>query len=235
MTSLRRRGVTASRRVTGLPPVTGPTMSTVEPDGSSTSSSVVVPAPSGIVSGNLLLAFVRLADNTWLNEGDVTAPTGWTLLRIDSDNPSSSFRSHQGVYVKTAGSSEPATYTWDRGSTSYWAVDLHNIPDHAGVDVHGGNGDFGVSALELPSVTATGDGTLYAAWSAWRGGRSGKWGDAPSGMTELWNAPEEATANVMAAMTAKEAVPSGATGTRTASRVEGDVDRLCGSVVVVAS
>src|SRR3990167_2666554 len=75
-------------------------------------NTITVNKPAGVLSGDLLIAYIS---KTMYGVGDL-APSGWTLIRTDSN--SSCCRS--GIYYKVATSSEPASYTWNiAGSETY--------------------------------------------------------------------------------------------------------------------
>ena len=204
-------------------------------NGTTQSASATIDKPVGVEEGDLLVAFVRIANSTWSNLGDVTPPSGWTLVRRDSDSPTSSFRSHIGIFTKTAGASEPSDYTWSRGPGTFWAIEVHRVVGYDVAADDNGGGATASQTFAIPEVTAAADGSLLlAAWSAWRGSRDGKWGGPPSPMTELWNDPDAATTEVIAAMSAWELVDIGATGSRSASIADGTADRLAGASVILS-
>lgn len=78
-------------------------------------TSFSVPAPSGIVAGNLLLAIGASGTETW------TPPSGFTLYGTKAASGSSPQLS---VFTKTATGSEPGSYTWQ---TNGGAADATNI------------------------------------------------------------------------------------------------------------
>lgn len=93
----------SSGRRRGSQPSASPPPTFVTANGianTSSGASIVVPAPASIVSGNVLLMFIA-------NDGVNVDPasTGWTLL---GRNPNSD---SVAVLYKTAGGSEPGTYT----------------------------------------------------------------------------------------------------------------------------
>ena len=70
-------------------------------------ASLTINTPAGTISGDVMVAhvIVRTASNT------ITPPAGWNLvLRQDSGSSIST-----ASYVKVAGSTEPASYTWNFG------------------------------------------------------------------------------------------------------------------------
>jgi uncharacterized protein YbdZ (MbtH family) len=71
-------------------------------------SSLSISVPAGTTSGDVMMAFVivQTAGNT------ITPPAGWTkVLRQDTSSAIATVS-----YVKVAGSSEPASYTWSFGT-----------------------------------------------------------------------------------------------------------------------
>lgn len=61
--------------------------------------------PSGVISGDFMVACVGYYANI-----SITAPSGWTLQATSFDGNSGS-----KIYTKTAGASEPSSYTWGVG------------------------------------------------------------------------------------------------------------------------
>lgn len=72
----------------------------------SAASSLALSVPSGVVNGNLLLAF---HGNDAGTANALTPPAGWTLVRNENDGGGFTFR--LVCYYRIA-SSEPASYTW---------------------------------------------------------------------------------------------------------------------------
>lgn len=89
--------------------ITPGTVATAHTNGSSVNS-ITIDKPSGVVSGDLMIAQV-----TRSNTNTITGvPSGWTLLRVDG----SGAEPHQYLYYKIAGASEPSSYTWTYSATS---------------------------------------------------------------------------------------------------------------------
>ena len=86
------------------------------------SGSLVINKPTGTASGDVMVASISVRPNT----ATITAPSGWTLVRR-TDNANTNPNS-LATYYRTAGSSEPTTYTWsfstDRGS-GWWHPNFH--------------------------------------------------------------------------------------------------------------
>lgn len=106
--------------------------------------------PSGVVSGDFLLASVSVNGGT---SAGITAPQGWTLITRTNNDTNVGIAS----YYKVATANEPSTYTWSiapqtravGGITRYSGVDSTNP-----VDVSGSATGRGTNAT-APSVTTT--------------------------------------------------------------------------------
>ena len=66
--------------------------------------------PAGVVAGDVLVAGIAKHEQVG-DGGDIAAPPGWRLVT----NPTITDDLELAVYVKTAGGSEPASYTWTTG------------------------------------------------------------------------------------------------------------------------
>ena len=73
-------------------------------------ASLTLPAPAGVVSGDVLVAVVDV-----IAAPSVTAPAGWSLVRTDVTTAANA-QTLQAAYVHVAGGSEPSSYTWSLGS-----------------------------------------------------------------------------------------------------------------------
>jgi hypothetical protein len=119
-------------------------------------SSVSVERPSGVVSGDVLLASVLTATTP-----TVTPPAGWSVVRDDVNG--SALR--QVTYVKVAGANEPATYSWALSSqASATAI----LSAYRGVDtttpIAASSGQANASSTDItaPSLTSPVANTLLA-------------------------------------------------------------------------
>ena len=121
-------------------------------------SSLVLPVPAGVVSGDVLLAVVDVGSTN-----SSTAPAGWTLVRSDATTTSGSVTA-QYVYYHVAGGGEPSSYTWTFGGKTgvagamlaYSGVDTTNP-----IDAHSGQAGTTKSvSITAPSVTATVSGDM---------------------------------------------------------------------------
>ncbi|MEW6471142.1 MAG: PQQ-dependent sugar dehydrogenase [Actinomycetota bacterium] len=160
---------------------------------------ITIARPAGTVAGDVMLASVVVNDD----KPPLSAPAGWRLLRVDGI--AASLR--QAIFVKTAGPSEPAAYTWTLpdwrrlagGISTYRGVDLaHRIAAHAGaVDTTAD------TRVDAPSVAPAVPGTVVVHFAA---ARSEGTLAPPALMAERW----ERTAAV--ANSARDALASSSDG-----------------------
>lgn len=171
------------------------------------SSTVTVNKPTGVVSGNLLIAIMAggASSITW------TGDTGWT--EVADQNASPNLR----VAYKVAGSSEPASYTFTTSS----AVNKSAIVAAFSNASYGQIGSFGTvvvtsstSTVTAPSITIAGSGSVLLAAFGANGAIGTGWGTAPSGMSIA--AVEEGAVNAATALY-YASVSSGVSGDRTVS------------------
>lgn len=114
----------------------------------STAGNATCTKPTGVVSGDVMVAIVYINDKT----STVTAPNGWTLL--DSIGGTNAWRLQS--YVVVAGGSEPANYTWTNASgyTDALIVAYIGVDNVNPVDVHAGQ-QATATSVTAPSVTTT--------------------------------------------------------------------------------
>ena len=117
--------------------------------GSSTTS-VVVNKPAGVVSGDGMVAVI-----TPRGLPTITPPAGWSLIRSDVNTTVLT----QALYVHVAGGSEPASYTWTfnssvssvvAGIAAYSGIDPTNP-----IDTSGGQANASSSSITAPSINPT--------------------------------------------------------------------------------
>ncbi len=120
-------------------------------------TSLTISRPAGTASGDVLLASIAARGNP-----AITAPSGWSLVRLDANGNTL----RQAVYVRVATSSEPATYTWTfsksetatGGISAFSGVDTTNP-----IDASGGQGNASSDLLTAPSITTTGTNRMLVA------------------------------------------------------------------------
>ena len=174
------------------------------------STSLSIPAPANVASDDVLVAVVDVRGNP-----TITAPAGWTLVRLDT----SGNVMRQGVYVRVAGSSPPASYTWTLSNVQSAAG---GISAYAGVDTaapvmaHNGLASATKTSKSIvaPSITTTADGAMIL----------GLFGIAtkgsvtpPAGMSERFDVASSAgTSSVVTSSADVLQAAAGPTGSKTA-------------------
>ncbi len=172
-------------------------------------ASLVIVRPQGLQAGDAMVAGITVSGTP-----TVTAPAGWTLVRNDSR--SSTLR--QVVYVKIAGSSEPASYTWTFSSSAGAAGEISayiGVDQTTPVDASAGQSSASSTSISVPSVTTTSDGDLLVALF---GIATNATITPPSAMLAQASATATAGKDKVASELADQiAGPAGATQARTAS------------------
>ena len=146
----------------------------------------------------------------------VTAPSGWTLVRRDASAGSPSVA--QSLYVRVAGGSEPASYTWTFAAAhgaSGGIVAYSGVSNSSPVEASSGQAST-TNSVTAPSVTTTAPGSMVVGFFGMNGHRSVT---PPAGMSErfeqqLTSPPgEKVTSEVADVLQAA----AGATGAKTAT------------------
>ncbi len=167
---------TFSWTVTDVTPPAGITLRSVSyGSNNAVVTSIVATRPAGVVAGDVLLASIDTRGSSV-----VTAPAGWTLVRMDLN--ASSLR--KSTYVRVATGSEPATYTWTFSGSRLAAAVIHaysGVDTTTPVDVVGGQVNASGTAVTAPSITTTVANTMLVGFFAKQS--SGTW-TPPAGMTE---------------------------------------------------
>jgi hypothetical protein len=170
---------------------------------------LTLPAPAGIVAGDLLLALVDFG-----NPGTITVPSGWSVV---PGTPISGSGWVVYLYQKTATASEPSSYTWTITASEVGDTGVIVDYENGTIDVIGStiNGAASTS-ITAPSVTTTeaNDAVICMYVNALHGSGSIA---LPGGLTSRANnSPTGSTESPMAIGDFVQAV-SGATPTETAT------------------
>lgn len=174
-------------------------------------TSIAIPAPPGIVAGNVMLAVI---DARLYRSGAITPPSGWSLVRRDSGTSQGDFS--QAIYVRVTGASEPASYTW----TSSASVSLAGaILMYEGVDTanpilaSSGLIANSTSRILAPSVAAVTDAAIVGLF-----GNNGRTTTTPPpGMTERLEAKSSGSdRNITLEAATSLQSPTGPTGDKAA-------------------
>ena len=170
---------------------------------SATNTSFSVTKPTGVASGDVLVATVaRVA-------GALTPPSGWTQILSRSSTGVT-----LDVYRLVAGGGEPSSYTWSLNSTDAMAVAISaydNVDATTPVDIYSSQDNSSGTSMIAPSVTTTvaTDQLIFA------GAVAGNIrATAPSGMTED---ADTGITGVGVYMADQSLSSSGATGNKTAT------------------
>jgi Bacterial Ig-like domain len=146
---------------TAGPPVSaGITLRSASSGDNLAATSLVLPRPGNVVAGDVMLATVAARGTP-----TISAPPGWTLVRIDAN--ASTVR--QAVFLCVVGASEPASYSFGLSSAqsaaggivAYGGVDPANPIDAAGGQVNASS-----PSVTAPSVTTTGPDRMLVGFSA---------------------------------------------------------------------
>ncbi len=174
------------------------------------STSLTIPAPANIASDDVLVAVVDARGNP-----TITAPAGWTLVRLDiSGNVM-----RQGVYVRVAGTNPPAGFTWTLSNVQSAAG---GISAYAGVDnvtpvmAHNGltSTTSSTTSIVAPSITTTDDGAMVLGFFGVANSSSVT---PPGGMSERFDVLSNAgTYPVVSASADVLQAAAGPTGNKTA-------------------
>jgi hypothetical protein len=175
------------------------------------STSLTIPAPAGVSSGDVMVAGISVRGTT-----TVTPPSGWTLVRLDA---SSGDVIRQAVYVKAA-AFEPANYTWTiaspqaaaGGIVAFAGVDTQNpVNVHSGMVVN----SVRMTTISAPSVTTTVNGAMLIGFF---GMASNTTIAPPSGMSERYDVASNGGAYFVTSEASNVLqVSAGATGNKTAT------------------
>jgi len=191
------------------PPPAGIAFRAASSANNTTATSLVIPAPGGIASGDVLLAVVTARGGP-----TITAPAGWTLVR--SDISGSTVR--QLVFVKTAGGAEPASYTFTLSSAQSAAggiVAYSGVDGSNPIDAAGGQANASSTSISAPSITTTGTDRMLVGFF---GTAALTTVSPPGGMTERFDQTVPSTNTYKVTVEGSDAAvaAAGATGGRTA-------------------
>jgi hypothetical protein len=127
------------------------------PNGSA--GTIALGRPAGVLANDILIAHVVLHTHSW-NTNPLAAPSGWTMIRVDTDDNHVT----AGVFWRKATASEPSSYTFtnNSGDTTQQAVGAvmayRGLDTAAPIDTHAATTDIsGTDDVVAPSVTTTQD------------------------------------------------------------------------------
>jgi hypothetical protein len=192
------------------------------------STAPVIPVPSGVTNGELLLAVGTV---TRSSGGQVfnAPPAGWVEITQVKDTDASSVLTGMWYHVVTDANNEPANYTFTSTATSsrasgmmqrFSGVDLANVLDVAASTFAAASGS--ATDIPIPGITTVSDGAMlvsagcYNAVTAFTSGQ-------PTGMSMLNGTPGVGRSTAWAF---EKFVTAGATGDRTWTKPSGTHQRV---------
>ncbi|MGH2699559.1 MAG: Ig-like domain-containing protein, partial [Actinomycetota bacterium] len=173
-----------------------------------TATTLSIDRPAGVAAGDVMLASIDVR-----GKPQVTPPVGWTLIRSDVNGSALKLE----TYYRSAGSSEPASYTWtfpvERGAAGGIAA-FSGVDTGAPVDASGGQVNASSTLITAPSITTTVPDTMLVGSFAIRGATQIA---PPSGMTERWDLASTGSSKITSAGATEARAATGATGERVAT------------------
>ncbi|MDO8540474.1 MAG: choice-of-anchor D domain-containing protein [Opitutaceae bacterium] len=170
--------------------------------GSASVTSLLINKPTGVVSGDFMLAGVSVGSTA-----TITPPSGWTLVRSISDGLKMS------VYRKLAGASEPSSYTWSISTSSKIAGGIVAFSSlNATTPIQVENGVAHTTATSkphtTPTIATTGSATWLVSFFGDRNGTGSTW-TPPSGATERVDTRSTGTSAVSVEINSQGPVAAG--------------------------
>ncbi|NCT83428.1 MAG: hypothetical protein GXC94_09815 [Comamonadaceae bacterium] len=185
---------------------------------SSPTNLISLARPAGLAAGDVMLAVLtQRTGSVPLDQNMISVPSGWVLVRSQDDGINNSIG--LSVYRKLATASEPASYSWQLGSsgrTAGVALAFRGVDTATPIDASASQANAASSTYTAPSVTTTTANTLLLGiYAATAGGGSVA---SPAGMAQAATVTTSAGPNgvVLAASYAAQA-GSGASGSRQSS------------------
>jgi hypothetical protein len=174
-----------------------------------TATTLSIPTPLNASPGDVMVAAVSVRGNP-----TITAPAGWTFIRLDAITNSL----RQAAFYRVVTSAEPPAHTWTFSSSQAAAggiVAYGGVSTNNPIDAHGGQTSTATPAITAPSITTTVPNTmllgLYCVVSAMTVA-------PPGGMAERWDIASNAGTFKITSEAADESQASaGATGTKVAT------------------
>jgi hypothetical protein len=171
----------------------------------SSATTITIAKPSGVAEDDQLIAAIGKPGSPLAT---VTPPSGWTLIRSMTSN-------FLNIYRRTAGASEPSTYTWTFSASVNSAGGIQafeNVDPDDPIHIENGQNTASGTAHATPDVTPTIPDTVIVTAHGLLENSSFT---APSGMTEAYDVPNSGLSTTAGYY---EANPdAGATGTKTAT------------------
>jgi hypothetical protein len=196
---------------------------------------LTIPVPAGTLPGDAMVAIVAVAPHS----ATLTPPAGWTQVN-GIVNPSGSPASLQlASFVRVAGASEPAGYTWTFSGTIGGAVggmlSFSGVDSSAPIDQSGQNATGSSFSHNAASITTTADNAMLLSAHAFTSSTSGF--TPPATMTEAVDITSLAGPNpqgVGMEVNLEQRGLAGATGNRVAVANATGIDAGYGAALMIA-
>jgi hypothetical protein len=124
-------------------------------DATRNATSVSVPRPSGVATGDVMVAVIGVRGTP-----NITAPGGWALARVDTHG--STMR--QAVYHRVATATEPSSYSWGfsarTASTGGLVLAYQGVDTVTPVDAASGRPNTASSSITAPALSTSVSETL---------------------------------------------------------------------------
>ncbi|HEX7025840.1 MAG TPA: LamG domain-containing protein [Gammaproteobacteria bacterium] len=177
---------------------------------------LTINVPTGTITDDVMIASIAVRPSTV----NITAPAGWTLIRLVDQSGGNSNR--LATYYRVADGSEPASYTWTfTGATHTGAVggiaSFSGVDTATPIDSEAGQATAADTNHTAPGVTTTVTGGMLVTVHEFSSAVT--WAP-PGGMTEaidVASLPTPDTLGLSMEMNYEQRSATGATGTRTAT------------------
>lgn len=186
----------------------------------SANDAITLKRPAEAVAGQLLVAAISVRGKPML-----TAPAGWSLVRIDSNKNTM----RQAIYTRRAGSTEPSTYTWrfsSKQSAAGGILTFSGVDTVTAVDAQSGSVNGHSKSIQASGVSTSATSTKILGFY---GIANASTIAPPPGMTERGEAAYAASGyKVTLEVAEKSLATSGSTGalTATASAAAASIGQL---------
>ncbi|MFI7707601.1 hypothetical protein [Nonomuraea sp. NPDC049480] len=179
----------------------------------STSTSYTCAKPSGVVSGDILIAF-QAAD--WGTEAAMATPTGGTTWQLLTSRDVGTDSLHSKVWWKVAGGAEPGTYGFTQATFSDGGVVVAAVRDATGTPTFASTDNHGAAFFDTPSVEPAGTADYelrFVSATAGGAGSTWDWSATDGPYTEAEDAQSGAFTTVSMAHKSLSGLSSGSGGT----------------------
>lgn len=156
--------VLTSDLAAGAAPSTITTVGATSATTNTAANSITINKHASCAIGDAMIAHIAFRSDA----ATITPPTGWTLIRNETNTaPTPDLRSY--VYAKTAGASEPASYTWNFSESVHAAGGIYtarNADTGTWIDVQSAATSASDTNCEAGTVTTTVDNTKLVCFAS---------------------------------------------------------------------